>query len=72
MDKDKKIWQRLKDFIEEKGIKQDYISKRSGIKPTTLSLILNGKRKLDADELEAILDILELEPNFVFCMNNTK
>ena len=44
----------LKKYFKEKSISQCEIEKRTGIKQSKISLILNKKRKLTADELMKI------------------
>ena len=69
MSDNKKIWERLRDHIDKKGIKREYIAKKTKLNPNIISKILNGKRKLDADELELIMDSLDLEPNTIIMIN---
>jgi transcriptional regulator with XRE-family HTH domain len=40
--------------MKEKGIKQIVIAHKTGISPTTLNAILNGKRTMYAEDLKAI------------------
>ena len=49
-----KVYERLDKFIKENGIKQSFIAERTGIDKSTISAILNGHRKLKADELDII------------------
>lgn len=53
---------RLKDHIKEKGIKQSFISEKTGIDKSTLSAILNGKTKLTVDNLELICWVIDCSP----------
>lgn len=55
----------IKEYLEDKGIKQEYISKKTGIPSNTLSDILNLKRKLLADELVDIVLSIGLDANYV-------
>ena len=41
---------RMKTYFESHGLKQKYIAEQSAIKESTLSLILNGKRKCLLEE----------------------
>ena len=50
-----KVYERLANYIKENGIKQSYVAEKSGIPENTLSMILNGKSRLDADKLEDII-----------------
>lgn len=48
----------LKKKIEEDGLKQVTIAEKSGIKPDVFSKIVNGKRRVFADEAIAISTVL--------------
>ena len=50
----------LNDHIEKKGIKQRYISEKTGLSDDTLSKILKGKRKILANEFLAICRAIEI------------
>lgn len=58
-----RVYEKIKKYMEENGVKQNYLSKKSGIPENTLSMILNGKRKLYADEMVLIIDALNATPN---------
>lgn len=51
----------LKKYIEESGIKQKYISGKTGIPEPTLCQILNGKRKCEVGEYASICNVLGVE-----------
>ena len=55
--------EKLYELIAEKGIKQCYISARTGISEKKISSILRGKRKITADEFLRICVALNVEPN---------
>lgn len=54
---------RIKKYIEDSGIKQKYICIKSGMNGSTLSLKLNNKRRLTANDIEAICHALGCTPN---------
>lgn len=60
-----KVYERLANYIKENGIKQSYVTEKSGIPENTLSMILNGKSRLDADKLEDIIIALNIEPSLI-------
>ncbi len=60
-----KVYERLENYIKENGIKQSYVAEKSGIPKNTLSMILNGKSRLDADKLEDIIIALNIEPSLI-------
>lgn len=48
----------IKQYLEENGITQAFISKKTGIDPCKLSLALNGGRRLTFDEYSLICGVL--------------
>lgn len=48
----------IKDYLENKGISQRFVSRRTGIDPAKLSLALNGNRKLTLEEYSLICGAL--------------
>ena len=59
-----KVYQKVSQYIIENGIKQKFISEKTGIAENTLSMILNGKRKMDADEFVEIIIALGVDANY--------
>lgn len=45
-------------YLEDNGIKQNFLAKRIDMSPVTLNTILNGSRKIDIDEYVKICDAL--------------
>lgn len=58
-----RVYEKIKKYMEDNGIKQNYVSEKSGIPENTLSMILNGKRNLSADESILIFKALGVTPN---------
>lgn len=50
----------LADYLTERGIKQSFIAEKTGIAPDTVSKILNGHRKILADEFLSICRALDI------------
>lgn len=67
-----KIYQKISLYINENGIKQRFISDKTGIPENILSMILNGKRKMDADEFVEIILALGVDANFFINVSNKK
>lgn len=44
----------IKKYLEERGITQVFLSRKSGIDPAKLNLALNGGRKISLDEYARI------------------
>ena len=59
-----KVFQKMSEYINSNGIKQKYISEKTGIPENVISMILNGKRKMDADEFVEIVIALNLDANY--------
>lgn len=54
------VGEKIKTYIEEKGISQTYISRKTGIALPKLNLALNGNRRLTFPEYEVICWVLEV------------
>lgn len=59
-----RVYQKIKKYLEENGIKQKFLSDKTGIPENTLSMMLSGSRKIDADELVKIVISLNLDANY--------
>lgn len=54
------VTQKIKQYLNDIGVSQSFISKKTGIDPVKLNLSLNSKRKLTFDEYELICWALEV------------
>ncbi|MBQ7035883.1 MAG: helix-turn-helix transcriptional regulator [Clostridia bacterium] len=54
------FYKQIQAFMKKHGIKQKTIAAKTGINQNTFSAILNGKRKLSAEELFLICDALDV------------
>lgn len=54
------IAKRIKDYIDEQGIKQGVMAREIGMSGVAMSQTLNGKRTLTADELVGICRFLRV------------
>lgn len=57
------INERLSVYVSENGIKQVYIAQKTGLTPDTISKMLNGNRRILADEFLLICNALNIDPN---------
>lgn len=57
------INERLNLIIQERGLKQAYIAQMVGMTDDCVSKILNGKRKMLADEFLKFCSALNIDPN---------
>ena len=53
----------LKEYFKKNNISQYEVEERTGIKQSKISLALNGKRKLTAEELITIAIVYNLDLN---------
>ncbi len=44
------LYERIVSFIVESGLKFNVVAEKSGFSPNTFSAIMNGKRKITAEE----------------------
>ena len=56
-----KIGVTLGQIRKSKGLVQKYVSEKSGISQTRLSLIESGKRNVSSDDLEKLLTVLNTD-----------
>ncbi len=54
------VGEKIKRYIEENGITQTYISKKTGIAKPKLNLALNGNRRFTFAEYEMICWVLDV------------
>lgn len=55
--------QRIRKYLEEHGIKQQYLADKLGVKKELISAMLCGRRKITAEELGMIAGVLKVNPN---------
>ncbi len=55
---------KIKEYLEEKGITQTFISRKTGIELPKLNLALNGKRRITLEEYSLICGVLKLNTDF--------
>ncbi len=51
---------RIKQYLEDHGIKQSFLQKKLGISITSCNAMLNGKRGISAEEYFKICDALKV------------
>lgn len=66
-----RVYQKVREYIEEKGIKQVVVAQKAGISKTTFNAIMNGKRTLYADDLRAICIALDVSPEVFIKVDNS-
>ena len=55
--------EKIKKYLEEHGITQTFIEKKTGLSQDKVSKLLNGKRKVSAEELGLIASALNVDAN---------
>ncbi|MBQ3214586.1 MAG: helix-turn-helix transcriptional regulator [Oscillospiraceae bacterium] len=65
------VYEKVRFYIEYYGIKQNAVAKKAGISNVTFNAILNGKRKLYADDLRAICIALNVPPEMFIDLRDT-
>lgn len=55
------VTQKIKMIVKDRGITLRYLARKTGLRESALSMALNGKRRLLADELLAICAVLDLD-----------
>lgn len=56
------VYEKVKTYLEEYGIKQSYVAKKCNMSTSTFSAMMNGKRKMYADDLREICFALNVSP----------
>ena len=56
------VYEKVRSYIMERGVKQKEVAQRCNIPASTFSAMLNGKRKMYAEDLRAICYALEVSP----------
>jgi len=55
-----RLSQNINTYLNEQGIKKKYVAEKTGISENALNLVLNGKRRLLADEYVKICNALNV------------
>ena len=56
------VYEKVKFYLEDKGIKQAFVAQKCNLSATTLNAMMNGKRKMYAEDLRSICYALEVSP----------
>lgn len=67
------VYEKVRRYIDDQGMKQVAIAEKAGISKTTFNAIMNGKRTMYADDLRAICLALNVSPELfieVKCKNS--
>jgi len=61
-----KMHERIKQYIESKGLKLNFVADKSGIKSKRFYRLINGDAPLNVDEYELICNGLNVDPGYFF------
>lgn len=64
------VYEKVRSYIESHGMKQIAVAKKAGISNATFNAILNGKRKMYAEDLRAICLALDVSPEVFIDIQN--
>ena len=56
------VYQKVKRYLEEHGIRQSFVAEKCNISLSTFNSMLNGKRKMYAEDLRLICFALNVSP----------
>ena len=65
-----KVYENIRAYLEENGLKQVAVAEKAGIPKATFNAILNGKRTLYAEDLRAICLALNVCPELFLEFHN--
>lgn len=57
------VQEKVAQYVQNFGIKQSFISEKTGLSPAKVSMILNKNQKMTADELVLFCRALQKNPN---------
>lgn len=63
---------RIKKYLDNKGIRYSFVSEKTGIPMNILSPMLNGKRKMSAEEFILICKALNISTDYFADMLDAK
>ncbi len=56
------VYQKVRQYLEDHGITQAFVAEKCGISQVTFNAIMQGRRKLYAEDLRAICYALNVSP----------
>ena len=65
------VYERVREYIEANHIKQKSVAEAASIPNVTFNAMLNGKRKMYAEDLRAICFALNVSADIFFGLNST-
>lgn len=56
------VYEKVRRYIDDHGIRQAFVAEKCNISTTTFNAMMNGRRKMYADDLRDICYALEVSP----------
>ena len=56
------VYKKVRAYIDDNGLKQVTVAKKAGFSKVTFNAMMNGKRRMYADDLRAICLVLNVSP----------
>ena len=56
------VYQKVKQYLEDHGIRQSFVAEKCNISLSTFNAMLNGKRRMYAEDLRQICYALNVSP----------
>ena len=66
------VYEKVREYIDDYGIRQNVLAKKCNISASTFNAIMNGKRKMYAEDLRAICFALNVSPELFIEFNKNR
>lgn len=67
-----RIYEHIRQYIKERGLKFGYVAKEAGYCKQTLSAMLNGKRRIYAEDIVKLCKVLGARPDELIKLEEDK
>jgi DNA-binding Xre family transcriptional regulator len=57
-----RVCEKIRDYLKKNDLQPDAIAQKANIPPATFDALLNGRKKMYADDLEAVCLALDVAP----------
>ncbi len=66
------VYEKIRSYMERYGIKQSVVARKCNLTPSTFNAIMNGHRKMYAEDLRNICLALNVSPEVFIEVDNKK
>jgi predicted transcriptional regulator len=56
------VYKKVRAYLDEHGIRQDFVAMKANIPVSTFRAIMTGRRKMYVDDLSAICNAIQVKP----------